>query len=78
MKSLGEYVAKRPTRGAANLRPANLRPAAAHCDEPSLRGAAHPAAHAVLPVFLEGFASREDSASDESDSREGSFSDEVF
>lgn len=78
MKSLGEYVAKRPTRGAANLRPANLRPAAAHRDEPSLRGAAHPAAHAVLPVFLEGFASREDSASDESDSREGSFSDEVF
>lgn len=73
MKSLGEYVAKRPTRGAANL-----RPAVAHRDEPSLRGAAHPAAHAMLPVFLEGFASREDSASDESDSREGSFSDEVF
>ncbi|XP_037785114.1 carboxypeptidase B-like [Penaeus monodon] len=90
MRYLGEYVAKQeaptreaptreaPTREAPTREAGSAAPAVEHRDAPSLRTAAHTAGHVMRPMFLDGFAGadRDDSGSIESESREGSFSDE--
>ncbi|XP_047475923.1 carboxypeptidase B-like [Penaeus chinensis] len=76
MKYLGEYVA---TQEARTREAGSAAPAAGQRDAPSIRTAAHPVGHDLLPMFLDGFAGADgvDSESDESDSSEESFSDEV-
>ncbi|XP_063590475.1 carboxypeptidase B1-like [Penaeus indicus] len=75
MKYLGEYVAKQEApRQEALVRDGGFAaPAVEQSGAPGIR-----TADPMLPMFLDGFADRDDSESNESDSTEESFSDEAF